>query len=179
MASLKKQTVFQELNTFIKKYPNLAILKFDKTNHSTLEQLRKILIKNDARLKVVKNSLLQKLFSTLLTKDEKLKSFYNKAKTSLKENSALLGLSSEWSKGLNSFATFSEKEKSLSFKLGFLDQEVYEAAQMTTISKLPPKEQLIGKVIGSLNAPVSKLTYSIKFNVNKLVYVLKAKGVKN
>jgi len=179
MASPKKLTIFEEINAFLKKYPNLAILKFDKTNHSTLEQLRKILIKNDARLKVVKNSLFQKLLNTLVTKDKNLKTFYNKAKTSLKENSALLGLTEDWSKGLNSFATFSEKEKSLSFKLGFLDQVIYDATQMTTISKLPPKEQLIGKVIGSLNAPISKFTYSIKFNVNKLVYVLKAKGVKN
>jgi len=179
MVSISKQKTVEDLLSFLASYPNLALIRFDKTTHATLEQLRKTLIKNAGRLKVVKNSILQKALTKAAVKNKKLQPFEKKAVSILKDNTALLGLPANWSNGLNAFSQFISKEKSLSFKIGLLDQEVYLAEDMVRIANLPSHTQLIAKIIGSLKSPMSKTVYSMKFNTNKLVYVLKAKGVKN
>lgn len=42
-------------------------------------------------------------------------------------------------------------------KGGYLDGKVYDVAQVTAISKLPPREQIVAQLIGTLNGPVSSL----------------------
>lgn len=179
MASLKKQQTVDKIIKFFESYPNLTLLKFERTKHSTLEELRRSLKKSQAKLKVVKNSIFAKALEKAAAKNPKIKDFSAKIKTLLSANTAIMGLSNDWSMGLNAFSKFSDKEKSLSFKAGILDGKIYLAEQMLAISKLPSKGELIAKIIGSLNAPISKTVYSIKFNTNKLVYVLKAKASKS
>ena len=179
MASLKKQQTVDKIIKFFESYPNLTLLKFERTKHSTLEELRRSLKKSQAKLKVVKNSIFAKALEKAAAKNPKIKDFSAKIKTLLSANTAIMGLSNDWSMGLNAFSKFSDKEKSLSFKAGILDGKIYLAEQMLAISKLPSKGELIAKIIGSLNAPISKTVYSIKFNTNKLVYVLKAKAAKS
>jgi len=44
------------------------------------------------------------------------------------------------------------------------------------MAELPSKEELLGKIIGSMKSPMSKFVYALKFNTNKLVYILKQKS---
>jgi len=178
MASLKKQQTVDKIIKFFDNYPNLTLLKFERTKHATLEELRRSLKKGQAKFKVVKNSIFAKALEKSAAKNPKIKDFFVKVKNLLGENTAIMGLSNDWSLGLNAFSKFSSKEKSLSFKAGILDGQIYLGEQILAISKLPGKGELIAKIIGSLKAPMSKTVYSIKFNTNKLVYVLKAKASK-
>ncbi len=47
------------------------------------------------------------------------------------------------------------KKPDIKLKGGYIDGSVYDVAQVTALSKLPPKEQIIAQLLGSLNAPVS------------------------
>jgi ribosomal protein L10 len=47
---------------------------------------------------------------------------------------------------------------------------------MEKISKLPGKDVLVGKIIGSMKSPISRFTMGIKFNQQKLVYILSQKA---
>jgi ribosomal protein L10 len=80
---------------------------------------------------------------------------------------------------LNTFFKFIEKEKTLSFNVGLLDNNIYDPTEMSRIAQLPGKNQLIGQIIGSLKSPANKLVYSMKFNMNKFVYILKEKAKKS
>jgi len=77
---------------------------------------------------------------------------------------------------MNAFFNFSKDEKSISFRLGCLDNSTYNADQMVSIAQLPSKTVLLSNVIGSMKSPVSHFIHAIKFNTQKLVYILNAKA---
>lgn len=170
-----KQSVVDTLVSKITKEPNFVLIKFEKTSHKTLEALRRELKKNDAALLVTKNTLLEKAFNKL----SQVKKEYREIKTKhtpLKGVSAILTLNTDWSTGLKAFHTFTDKEKSLGFKFGILDNTPYDSANLQKIAMLPSKNELVGKLLGTLKGPTANTVYAMKFNMQKLVYILSQKG---
>ena len=177
MANTKKQSLVTELLDTLEKNNNFALVKFEKTAHTSLEGLRRELKKNDATLKVMKNTLLEKALSKLSSKKNELKNFQKKA-LPIKENTGLLALKADWNKGLGAFYQYTKKDSTLSFKAAILDNEVYLTDDLNRIATLPSRPELIAKVIGGMKSPSSKLVYAMKFNMQKLVYVLSEKSKK-
>lgn len=175
MVQQKKKDLLQKIVDFINENSNFSLIKFEKTKHSTLEDLRKTLKKNNASFKVIKNSLLQKALNNLATTN-KIFNEFKKNCLPLKDNTAILGLGKNWSEAMKAFFDYSQKEKSLSFKVGILDNEVYTNEKLLVIAKLPSKNQLLGKLISSFKSPMNNVVYSMKFNMNKLVYILTQKS---
>ena len=177
MINAKKTSQIDALMEQIQADTNFALVNFDKTKHTSLEGLRKQLKKNNASIKVVKNTLLEKAVRKLTSKNKDLNEV-TKQSFPLKNNSALLSLGQDWSKGLSVFHIYSAKEKSLSFKFGYLENKVYKAADLQKIAQLPAKDQLMAKLIGTMKAPMYHLTVAMNFNMQKLVYVLNAQAKK-
>ena len=177
MASKKKLILVQQIQDLLTKYQNFALIKIDKTNHQTLESLRKELKKNQAKFKVVKNTLFEKSIDKL-TPTHKIFTNLKKSFFPLRETSALLFLEKQWSRGLKTFYQFIKKETSLSFKFGLLDGQTYADSEILKIAQLPEKEQLLANLIRTFKSPATRAVYSIKFNLNKLVYILNAKSKK-
>ena len=175
MSNLKKDSQIEELVQKLDNNTNFALIKYHKTLHTSLESLRRDLKQTDSKIKIVKNTLLEKAIRRLSVKNKDLNEV-SKAALPLKENTALLTLGEDWSKGLNAFHTFSDKEKTVSFKFGFLEKRAYPAAQLKQIAELPPKDQLVAKLIGTMKAPMAHLTNSMKFNMQKFTYILNAKA---
>lgn len=175
MASTKKQTQLQALTEVLNKSSNFALIKHEKTTHIALEKLRKELKKNDTSLQVVKNSIIEKAVMKLAQRDASMKKF---ASTTfpLKETTAIVSFSKDWSQGVSTFFNYSQKEQSLTFKSGILDNSVYSADDLTKIAKLPPRPQLVAKLIGSMKSPMYSFVYGLKFNMQKFVYILNEKS---
>lgn len=175
MVAQKKQLQVDELIKFLEQAPSFALVKFEGTSHLTLESLRKELKGSDSKLRVIKNALFQRALNRLCTKKKGLKEIAEKV-FPLRESSAVLSLNDDFIAGLSSFYKFAKKETSLSFRFGFIDNKLYLTDDLNKLAQLQSHDQLIAKVIGALNAPASRLLYSMQFNINKLVYVLKTKG---
>ncbi|OGK08641.1 50S ribosomal protein L10 [Candidatus Roizmanbacteria bacterium RIFCSPHIGHO2_01_FULL_35_10] len=178
MANLKKLALGQKVQDLLAKYQNFALIKIDRTSHQTLESLRKELKKNQANFKVVKNTLFEKTLNKL-SKNNKVYEEIKKSFFPLKETSALLLLRKEWNSGLTAFYQFLKKEVSLSFKFGHLDDKSYGHEDLLKIAQLPPRNQLLANLIGNFKTPSSRLVHSMKFNITKLVYILKEKAKKS
>lgn len=56
-------------------------------------------------------------------------------------------------------AEFAKKAKKLEIKGGYIEGEVYDSELMDKLSKIPSKEELISKFLGSITSPLSKLVY--------------------
>lgn len=175
MASIKKQEQATEVLNLLKEHNNFALIKFDKTPHIALEKLRRELKKSDAYIQVVKNAIFQKAVQGLKKDNKNIEEFEKKA-FPLKESTALLSLKGDFVSGLSALHKFAQTEKSLSFKAGFIDNDAYDAAKLTVLAKLPPKTELLAKILGSLKSPSTRLVYSMKFNVSKLAYILNQRG---
>ena len=57
--------------------------------------------------------------------------------------------------------------------------DLYDTAKLTLLSKLPGKQVLQGKVVGSLMGPLYGLVGTLRGNLQSLVYILNAKAQQN
>lgn len=69
---------------------------------------------------------------------------------------------------------FAKGNDKLKIKGGYLDGKVLNQAGVDQLSKLPSREQLIQRLLGSLNAPAQNLVYALNAVVSKPVYLLEA-----
>ncbi len=175
MLQQKKIGIVQKNIDLLSKNHNFVFIRLITPTHQALETLRKELKKSQSKFSVTKNTLFEKTINKLSTTNN-LYSSIKKSFFPLKDPSALLVLSVDWSQGLSAFYQFIKKEKTLSFKFGVLDGKTYKDSELLIIAQLPPKDQLIANIIGSFKSPSSRLVYSMKFNLNKLVYLLKNKS---
>ena len=56
-------------------------------------------------------------------------------------------------------ADFAQNHKKIELKAGVVQGSVFNTAQVIELSKVPPKEVLIAKLLGSFKAPLSNLVY--------------------
>lgn len=177
MANLAKQSQVDEISSFLNEFPNFTLFKFEKTSHTSMENLRKQLRKSGAKVMVIKNSLLQKAVNKVAeTKSGASLKDIQKATKSLTDKTALLGFGQDWGAGMSAFNAFSKEDKSVSFKAGRLDGVTYAQAELIRIAGLPSKAELIGKVLGGMKSPMAHFTHALRFNMQKFVYILNAKA---
>ncbi len=63
---------------------------------------------------------------------------------------------------------FAEKsEGKFSLKGGFVDGDVYDAAKIMALSKIPSKDVLLAQLLGSLQGPMQKLAATLQALVDK------------
>ncbi|MBM4399590.1 MAG: 50S ribosomal protein L10 [Candidatus Cloacimonetes bacterium] len=67
-----------------------------------------------------------------------------------------------------------EEKEFPSFKAGFIAGNLLNAAQMKSLSALPSREELIGKVLGCLQAPISGFMSVTQGIIRKFVYAIDA-----
>jgi len=77
-------------------------------------------------------------------------------------------------------ANFGKKYKSLKIVAGVIDGKFSSREDVVVLSKLSSREELLAKLVGTINAPVSGFVNVLAGNMRKFVYVLDAiKNVKS
>ena len=69
---------------------------------------------------------------------------------------------------------FAKENKALVVKAGVLDGKVIDDAAIKALAELPPKEVLVAKMLGSMNAPISGFVNVLQGTIRKVVYALDA-----
>ena len=69
---------------------------------------------------------------------------------------------------------FAKENKELKVKVGVLDGKVIGADEIKALASLPPKEVLIAKMLGSINAPISGFVNVLQGTIRNVVYALEA-----
>lgn len=71
-------------------------------------------------------------------------------------------------------ANSAKENKELKVKVGVLDGKVIGADEIKALASLPPKEVLIAKMLGSMNAPISGFVNVLQGTIRNVVYALEA-----
>ncbi|MGB0757828.1 MAG: 50S ribosomal protein L10 [Patescibacteria group bacterium] len=71
-------------------------------------------------------------------------------------------------------AQFAKDHDSVSLRGGILEQAYIGADQVKALAKLPSKDELLAKLVGSLNSPLSGLVGVLNGNMREFVHVLNA-----
>ena len=69
---------------------------------------------------------------------------------------------------------FAKANEKLVVKMGVLDGKVISVEEIKALAALPPKEVLIAKMLGSMNAPISGFVNVLQGTIRNVVYALEA-----
>ena len=73
-----------------------------------------------------------------------------------------------------SFANTPRRARIFEIKAGFVEGKAIDAKEVQELAKMPPKEVLVAKVLGGLNAPISGFANVLSANLRGLVVALNA-----
>ena len=62
---------------------------------------------------------------------------------------------------------YAEKIESFEIRGGFCDGEVLDAAGINELASIPPKEVLVGKILGSIQGPLYSLAFALQAIIDK------------
>ena len=146
----------------IKKAKSIVFVDYVGLKHKQLEDLRKKLRTVGAEFMVTKNKLLERAFGT---KSDSVKPLLKNA------TGTLFNFDDEVA-GIKELLAFFKKAAVGKTKAGILGETMLTEADVTRLSKIPPKQQLLGQLAGQLMAPIQGLHYALSWNMNKLVWAL-------
>jgi len=94
--------------------------------------------------------------------------------TYLEKNTAVASSSEDAVAVAKAICEFAKANKQLVVKAGVLDGKVISADEVKALAALPPKEVLIAKVLGSMNAPITGFVNVLQGTIRNVVYALDA-----
>lgn len=148
----------------LQKSSDVLLADYRGLNVAQVTELRTRLREKEASFTVVKNNLAQIAFKEL---NMPLIEEYFKGPTAMTLIKADAG---PVAKVLVEFS----KNAPLTFKGGVIGGKAFSAEQVSELSKLPGRDQLIAMLMGTMNAPLKNLMYAMNGVIQKLVRTLQA-----
>ncbi len=144
---------------------DFVFTNFRGLNVKQITELRGKLAEQQAEYRVIKNSFAQLAFSQLGA-PEKLGQFFEgptAVAIARAESNALV-------KALFDFG----RDTPLEIKGALIEGNVFDREQTEAYSKLPPRDELLAKLMGSMQAPLQNFVYVLNAVPQKLVRTLQA-----
>jgi len=161
----QKKLILEELNERIKKQTIIVIVDFTGLKVPEAFDLRKRLKKVNAELKVAKKTLIQLAFKN------------NNLDKDIKEMNGEIALVFGYKDEISPVKTtydFSKENENLKILGGFFENEFQNAEKFIELAKLPSKEELLGKLVGSISSPITGFVRSLQYNLKGLIFALNA-----
>lgn len=165
----QKENIIENLAKKLAKFKSLVFIDYKGLTVKESSQIKKLCKKEKAEYIVAKKTLIQ-----LAIKKAGLEDIDAKA---LQGNIALIvGFEDEIAPAKIA-ANFAKDHQSLKLLGGIMENKYINFDQVTALSKIPSKIELLSKLVGSINAPVSGFVNVLAGNLRGLVNVLN--GIKD
>jgi large subunit ribosomal protein L10 len=161
----KKENIVKELETKIDKQKSIVFMDFQGIKVKDLSGLRNQLKDQNDEMKVSKKSLLTIAF--------KNKNIEFDSKNLSGEVAIIFGYGDEVSSS-KAVYQFTKSIKMGKILGGFVDNHFYGEEDVIRLAELPPKEQLVGRFMGTINAPITNFVGVLSGNMRQLVTVISA-----
>ena len=161
----KKQEIIKDLKEKIGKQKVTVFLDFKGLKAQELFSLRRDLKQLDAKFIVAK-----KTYVGIAFRD---KGMEFDARNLEGQAAVVFGFSDEILP-VKAAYDFSKKYKNLKILAGFFENEFKGSEEMIALAQIPPREELLARVVGSISAPISGFANVLQGNIRNLVYALNA-----
>lgn len=162
----QKQKIINDLKEKIARQKAMVFVDLEGMNSKALFQLRDELKKNDCNLQIVKKTLFRKALEAL-----SIEKIAEKIAQVEKQLALAFGFDDEISPAKTCYE-FSKTNENLKILGGVIENEFIEKEKMLELAQIPSRAELLARLVGSLQAPVSNFVYTLKGNIKGLVYVL-------
>lgn len=165
MPTAKKEAAISQLRDRLANSKNLFFTNYTGLTVEEITKLRRELRKDGSTYSVVKNTL----FSIAAGDD-----LAKQIESLMAGPTGVVFAGSDPVAPAKAIKTFSDDVKTLEVKAAYIDGTLVGAAQVNVLAALPPKDQLIAKMIGSLASPLRGLVTVLSGNTSGLVRALNA-----
>lgn len=159
----QKQQIVEDLTEKISKTKSVVLVEFTGTNTGQLSEVRRELKKNNAELKVAKKTLVN-----LALEKNNFKVDLDQFKTQV---AVALGYGDEVS-AIKVLDKISKTTKTLKMLSGIVGKDYFDQKSILALAKLPSREELLAKLVGTISAPISGFVNVLQGNISGLVRVL-------
>lgn len=161
----KKEEILQELEDKISRLKTAVFIDFSGIDVAALNKIRNELRAAEADLQVAKKTLLN-----LALKKHKVDLNVRELQGQV---AAIFGYKDETAPARILYKFTKEVEK-LKILAGLLGKEFLSVERVEALAKLPSRKELLGQMVGSMQAPVSGFVNVLAGNIRGLVQVLGA-----
>ena len=163
----QKQNIVEDLKEKIDKQKSIVFVDFSGINSKEIFELRGKLKKAGCLLKVAKKTLLKIAFGKYKIP------FWKKMKENIPGQMALIFGFEEENESPKITYEFSKENKNLKILGGFFEDNFKGTEEVITLAKLPSRQELLGKLVGTISTPISNFANVLRGNLINLVFVLK------
>lgn len=160
----QKEEILEELRDVLNQKA-IYLVDFEGLDSDSLFELRNKLKEQGYNLKVAKKTLLRKALK------EKDKEEVAKKVKEIKKQMALISGEGEKIKKAKICYNFAQEHENLEI-LGGIEEKFMDQEEVVTLAKLPSKQELLSRLVGSLSSPISRLVNSLEGNIKGLMYIL-------
>jgi len=161
----KKNEAIERLKERIAKHPNVFFTDFRGLTVGELRTLRVALRKESTAYAIVKNTL----FGIAIGSERRAQ-----LKSVLEGPTGIAFAGADPVGAAKALTQFANDSKKLQIKAAIVDGKVFDTKQIEQLSKVPPRSQLLARLVGSLHSPIQRLHSAFTGNQRKLVYALHA-----
>ena len=165
MPNLKNQEALKALTEKFKSMKGMIMTEYHGLSVSQISDLRNQLRKSGCEYLVVKNTI-----SKIALKEIGMES----ANEYFDGPTAIVIEGEDPVSPAKIVSEFAKKNEKFVIKAGILDGKVIELNEIKALASLPTKEVLIGKMLGSMNAPISNFVGVLSATIRSMLYVLNA-----
>ena len=162
----QKEEVVSDLKDKFQKTKSVVFADFQELKMPEIEELRTKCLEQGIDYTVAKKTLLRLALEQAGIKDVDPKTIEGSLAT-------VFGMEDEVAPA-KILAEFAKAHDALEIKAGILEGSLVPAEEIIKLSKLPSKQELYAKVVGSINAPVSGFVNVLAGNLRSFVYALNA-----
>ena len=160
-----KQAIVQEIADKMKNAQGTVVVDYRGLNVEEVTELRKKARENNIDYKVYKNSMMR-----FAAKEAGVEGLLDV----LVGPTAIAFCEDDPVAPAKLINDFAGEHKALEIKAGVVEGKVLDVAGVKELAELPPREVLVAKVLGGLNAPISGFANVLNANLKGLVVALNA-----
>ncbi|OGI16530.1 MAG: 50S ribosomal protein L10 [Candidatus Moranbacteria bacterium RIFCSPHIGHO2_02_FULL_40_12b] len=165
----QKREIIEKLAEDIKNSKSVVFVDFKGLKVNDTRALKKDLRNSGASLKVAKKTLINLALEKAGVKID----------ARLMEGQIALAVSdADETSPAKIIDGFSKKNKNIKILAGLLGSKIMKLEEIEALAKLPSKEELLAKLVGTLNAPISGFVNVLAGNLRGLVQALNAMAEK-
>jgi large subunit ribosomal protein L10 len=161
----KKNQAIERLKERISKSPSVFFTDYRGLTVPELRTLRNALRKESAAFEVVKNTL----FGIALGAEKRAA-----LQAVLAGPTGVAYAGTDPVGAAKALTQFANDSKKLQIKAAIVDGKLYDLKQIDALAKVPPRAELLSRLVGSLRSPVQRLHGAFSGTHRKLVYALHA-----
>ncbi len=165
----KKEEILAALKAQFADAKSIVFTAYSGLSVKDISKVRSVLREKNVACKVAKKTLIK-----IAAKDNG----YDSIPDEIMEGPVAAIFAEDEVTGAKTIADLAKEYEALKLLGGLMDGEVLSLEQVTALSEMPSKEELLAKLIGSMKSPMSGLANSLAGVTRGLVYVLEAHRAK-